>query len=49
MFNNPVSVIASEAKQSQSVYGIASSLTLLAMTVELLNVLLVFIGELKRG
>jgi len=30
-------VIASEAKQSQTVYGIASSLTLLAMTVELLN------------
>jgi len=30
-------VIASGAKQSQTAYGIASSLTLLAMTVELLN------------
>ncbi len=34
---NTLFVIASEAKQSQTAYGIASSLTLLAMTVELFN------------
>ena len=40
--NNPLFVIASEAKQSQTVYRIASSLALLAMTAELLNNLLIW-------
>ena len=37
MFNNALFVIASGAKQSQPPYKIVSSLTLLAMTIELLN------------
>ncbi len=37
LFSNPLFVIASEVKQSQTESVIASSLTLLAMTIELLN------------